>query len=111
MPTIAGGIHVGELYAFCTLLGPPVAYFLGGAVSLHKDGPIEGAKLCTQVIDAAIDIVRNEKPKRTEGRKLPELKNNLIEKIESAYLLDRYYISPRGGLFSVEGLNPFWNHD
>lgn len=54
MPTVAGGIHAGQLHAYYELLGPNVAYFIGGGVSLHKDGPKEGAKLCRNMIDKAI---------------------------------------------------------
>lgn len=58
MPTIAGGVHPGQLQAFYELVGPKVAYFLGGAVALHPDGPEQGAKLCVEVLEAAIDLAR-----------------------------------------------------
>lgn len=56
MPTIAGGVHPGQLQAFYELVGPKVAYFLGGAVALHPGGPAQGAKLCVEVLDAAIGL-------------------------------------------------------
>jgi ribulose 1,5-bisphosphate carboxylase large subunit-like protein len=58
MPTIAGGVHPGQLQAFFELVGPKVAYFLGGAVALHPEGPAEGAKLCVEVLEAAIGLAR-----------------------------------------------------
>jgi ribulose 1,5-bisphosphate carboxylase large subunit-like protein len=56
MPTIAGGVHPGQLQAFYELVGPKVAYFLGGAVALHPGGPSQGAKLCVEVLNAAIAL-------------------------------------------------------
>jgi ribulose 1,5-bisphosphate carboxylase large subunit-like protein len=56
MPTIAGGVHPGQLHACYELVGPKVAYFLGGAVALHPGGPGQGAKLCVEVLDAAISL-------------------------------------------------------
>ncbi len=38
MLSIAGGIHAGQLPAYYELLGPKVAYFLGGGVALHRNG-------------------------------------------------------------------------
>lgn len=81
MPTIAGGIHAGELHAFYELVGPDVAYFLGGAVALHRDGPVAGAELCSKVIDEAIRL-RKEK---SVGDEIPDLKNNLVKRVESSY--------------------------
>jgi hypothetical protein len=56
MPTIAGGIHPGHLHACYELLGPLVAYFLGGAVALHPKSPKAGAELCVRVLQAAIEL-------------------------------------------------------
>jgi ribulose 1,5-bisphosphate carboxylase large subunit-like protein len=58
MPTIAGGVHPGQLQAFYELVGPKVAYFLGGAVALHPEGPVEGAKLCVEVLESAVSLAR-----------------------------------------------------
>jgi ribulose 1,5-bisphosphate carboxylase large subunit-like protein len=55
MPTIAAGVHPGQLQAFYELVGPKVAYFLGGAVALHPEGHVAGAKLCVEVLEAAIN--------------------------------------------------------
>jgi ribulose 1,5-bisphosphate carboxylase large subunit-like protein len=38
MVTLAGGIYAGQLHALYELVGPSCAFFLGGAVALHKDG-------------------------------------------------------------------------
>lgn len=38
MPTIAGGVHAGQLPAYFEMFGPEVAYFIGGGVSLHRNG-------------------------------------------------------------------------
>lgn len=63
MPTIAGGAHPGHLHVAYELLGPDVAYFLGGAVLLHPDGPQAGARLCRRVLDNAIKLVRRARDK------------------------------------------------
>ncbi len=56
MPTVAGGIHPGHLHAFYELFGANVAYFLGGALALHPKSPIEGAKLCVEVLESAMKL-------------------------------------------------------
>lgn len=56
MPTIAGGVHPGHLHALYELVGPNVAYFLGGAVALHPRSVRDGAKLCVAVLDAAVEL-------------------------------------------------------
>jgi ribulose 1,5-bisphosphate carboxylase large subunit-like protein len=98
MLTVAGGIYAGELHAFYELLGPNVAYFLGGAVALHKDGPVEGAKLCVRVIKEAIE--RRERAGRTKH--VERLNDRLIVQIEDAYAqsanlpTEQYrYVEPR----------------
>jgi hypothetical protein len=81
MPTVAGGIFAGELHSYYELLGPDVAFFLGGGVALHKDGPIAGAKLCAKVI-------RQSMSRRAEaGNEWPSspLSDDLIKEVESAY--------------------------
>jgi hypothetical protein len=89
MPTIAGGVVAQELHAFYELLGPDVAYFLGGAVACHGDGPKEGARLCRQIIDAAIKG-------RTNNDGQP-LKDGLILAMKNAYGESHpmEYIEPR----------------
>ena len=56
MPTIAGGIHPGHLQACYELVGPNVGYFLGGAVALHPESPVLGARLCVEVLENAIAL-------------------------------------------------------
>lgn len=62
MPTIAGGVYPGQLQAYYELLGPDVAYFLGGAVALHKKGPEAGAHLCVSIIKTAMELRDKAKP-------------------------------------------------
>jgi ribulose 1,5-bisphosphate carboxylase large subunit-like protein len=90
MPSIAGGVHAGQLPAYYEILGPEVAYFLGGGVALHLGGaffdstkpkgffsknptkpklgtPIEatqkvgGAELCRFALEAAASTIDGEK--------------------------------------------------
>jgi ribulose 1,5-bisphosphate carboxylase large subunit-like protein len=79
MISLAGGVYAGQLHALFELVGPKVAYFLGGAVSLHRRGPVEGARLCSKVLaksaklhcDALADVA--------------DLPGELIKEIEEAY--------------------------
>jgi ribulose 1,5-bisphosphate carboxylase large subunit-like protein len=101
MPTIAGGVHAGELHAFYELLGPNTAFFLGGAISLHKNGPAEGAKLCVQIIENAIEL--REKAGQQELNE--DLNDGLIERIEETGYENKYpYISPVELVKTVSGL-------
>ncbi|WP_227376260.1 hypothetical protein [Haladaptatus halobius] len=81
MPSVAGGVHAGQLHLYYELLGPSVAYFLGGAVALHKDGPVKGAALCSDVINKAVEL-REKNPK---ARYPPNLPEKMIKRVESAY--------------------------
>jgi hypothetical protein len=105
MPTIAGGINAGELYSFHTLFGNSVAYFLGGAVALHKDGPIEGAKLCVRIFREAVQKCKDLSP----GESTPMLSENLVKDIEKAYNPSLAYVDPSHLFSSTSGLTPFWN--
>lgn len=108
MPTIAGGVHAGELHAFYELLGPDVAYFLGGAVALHEDGPVKGAELCCRVIDEAVSLRRQA----GSDREVDDLSGNLIKEVEGSYgsgTDDRFgYRSPRDIINEVYPLNSFF---
>ena len=77
--TLAGGVYAGQLHCLYELVGPNVAFFLGGAVALHKDGPLKGADLCVRVVRKAAELHARE-PK--EVRDLP---GSLIEEVEAAY--------------------------
>ena len=94
--SLAGGVYAGQLHALYELVGPKVAYFLGGAVSLHRHGPIEGAKLCFKILTASAKHHRNVLAD------VPDLPGDLIEEIEAAYEIppgsDKntfHYVPPR----------------
>lgn len=87
MPTIAGGVHPGHLHACYELLGPKVAYFLGGAVALHPTSVREGAKLCVAVLDHAVELAEEA---REEQRPFADaLPAKLLRRLENA----RYQIT------------------
>ncbi|HEY0640383.1 MAG TPA: RuBisCO large subunit C-terminal-like domain-containing protein [Pseudonocardiaceae bacterium] len=76
MPTIAGGVHPGHLHACYELVGPNVAYFLGGAVALHPEGPAAGARLCVSVLRRAAELAdratrAGDDPRRETARPAP----------------------------------------
>jgi ribulose 1,5-bisphosphate carboxylase large subunit-like protein len=104
MPTIAGGVHPGQLHAFYELIGPKVAYFLGGAVALHPDGTAQGARLCVEVLQASIQLARNAKESGNDHAH--DLPVRLLKKVEAT----RYprttlnYLSP-ANIFGA-GLDP-----
>jgi hypothetical protein len=74
MPSLAGGVHAGQLAAYHEMFGPDVAYFLGGGVALHRNGAVTGrqppvprdgtpyhrnwggAELCQAVLRAAAEL-------------------------------------------------------
>ena len=60
MPSIAGGVHAGQLPAYFEIFGPPVAYFLGGGV-------VEAAPSFRQWF---LDTVREHTQLRREQRAL-----------------------------------------
>ena len=80
MPTIAGGIYAGQLHAYYDMLGPDVAYFLGGAVALHKDGPVNGAALCATAIKTAM-----ESSSKIGDPSSRDFDVHLIRNLENAY--------------------------
>ncbi len=55
MPSIAGGIYAGQLQTYYELLGPDVAWFLGGGVALHSEGPKAGARLCKKIAAESVE--------------------------------------------------------
>ncbi|MGA8142572.1 MAG: hypothetical protein WB987_01650 [Candidatus Acidiferrales bacterium] len=79
MVTLAGGVYAGQLHALYELVGPRVAYFLGGAVSLHKQGPAKGADLCSRVLREAANH------HHADASQIKDLSGSLITEIESAY--------------------------
>ncbi len=100
MPTVAGGIQAAQLHGFYELLGPKVAYFLGGAVALHKKGPVAGASLCVKVINNAIEIRRN----LGSVSRYSDLGGRLIKECENAYETKYPYISPQNLFSKYPGL-------
>jgi ribulose 1,5-bisphosphate carboxylase large subunit-like protein len=111
MVTVAGGVYAGQLQAYYELLGPNVAYFLGGAVALHKDGPVEGAKLCVRIVKEA----RNLRRKASRGNFADPLTASLISDAEAAYTAPSgappntfKYISAAKDLPIAQGLKPWF---
>jgi len=101
--TLAGGVYAGQLHCLYELVGPNVAFFLGGAVALHKNGPLQGADLCVRVVRKAAELHARE-PK--DVRDLP---GKLIEEVEAAYekppgsdLGTLSYFSPKDFLAQVK---------
>lgn len=58
MPTIAGGVHAGELHAYFAMFGPDVGYFVGGGISGATNGVKAGARACRKVLDKASDFYK-----------------------------------------------------
>jgi ribulose 1,5-bisphosphate carboxylase large subunit-like protein len=111
MPTIAGGVYPGQLQAYYELLGPNVAYFLGGGVALHQNGPVEGAKLCVDILNHA----REARQKAGKDNFAADISKHLIESAEGAYAVPQgadpntfRYISPRTDLPDAPGLKPWF---
>jgi hypothetical protein len=77
--SLAGGVYAGQLHALFELVGPKVAYFLGGAVALHRKGPVQGAALCAKI------LAQSAKQHREKLADVPDLPRDLIEDIEHAY--------------------------
>jgi ribulose 1,5-bisphosphate carboxylase large subunit-like protein len=80
MPTIAGGVHPGHLHACYELLGPKVAYFLGGAVALHPQSPVHGARLCVEVLENAISLAAEAESSGDDYAE--DLPTRLLRKVE-----------------------------
>ena len=110
MLTIAAGVYPGQLQAYYELLGPNVAYFLGGGVALHKDGPIEGANLCANIIREARRARRDAEDEKFAA----DIPKKLIAAAEAAFDAPRgaepetfRYISPQDDLPNAPGLRPW----
>jgi hypothetical protein len=109
MLSIAGGIYPGQLQAFYELLGPNVAWFLGGGVALHKDGPAAGAALCVAIAKEAA-----AKKARAGSNWSEDLSERLSEQADGMFK-DRStlsedqlrYVSPKEHLAKVNGLVPY----
>jgi len=107
MPTYAAGVHPGHLHACYELLGPDVAYFLGGSIALHPKGPGAGAKLCVDVLGEA----RNRARHARDGDKPygAALSARLITEIESYKIngLPANYVPPEN-IFAESSVQPFY---
>lgn len=109
MPTVAGGIHAGQLHAYYELLGPNVAYFIGGGVSLHKNGPTEGARLCRKSLDKAIQL-RNNTPSNQEVQNFENELAQTMDKYERPeWMPDNVfeYVPPSFIFRHQTGIKPF----
>lgn len=111
MPTVAGGVHAGELHAYYELLGPKVAYFIGGGVSLHKDGPVAGAHLCRTIINEAIKT----RSKIAPDDDIPPLKEKYWN-IAAEYFCPKWmdnrifeYLPPQNVFEGKVNLKPFFS--
>ncbi|WP_156447207.1 hypothetical protein [Bradyrhizobium yuanmingense] len=109
MLSIAGGVYPGQLQAFYELLGPDVAWYLGGAVALHKGGPTAGAKLCVNIADQSGAL--REKAQESWADDLP---SGLSDECDAMFkgrsaLSDELlrYVSPKEHLAPRNGLKPY----
>jgi hypothetical protein len=109
MLSTAGGIYPGQLQAFYELLGPDVAWFLGGGVALHKDGPRAGAELCVRIAKEAA-----ERRARAGKEWSDDITEALSEQADDMFkdktmLSDDQlrYVSPKTHLSRVHGLAPY----
>jgi hypothetical protein len=109
MLSVAGGIYPGQLQAFYELLGPDVAWFLGGGVALHKDGPRAGADLCFRIAnEAATNKAKAGKDWSADiSERLSEQADGMFK--DRSLLTDEQlrYVSPRKDLAKVHGLVPY----
>jgi hypothetical protein len=105
MPTFAAGAHPGHLQVVYELVGPDVAYFLGGAIALHPDGPAAGARLCVRILEQACQLADEA---RRKGRPFSDdLHVKLIAEIES-YPVNGLCYHPPSTVFDGTGIHPFY---
>jgi ribulose 1,5-bisphosphate carboxylase large subunit-like protein len=109
MLSIAGGIYPGQLQAFYELLGPDVAWFLGGGVALHRDGPRAGAALCVAIAQesAAKKAKAGNKWSEDLSEKLSEKADSMFNDRSMLSIDQLRYVSPRSHLSGVHGLAPY----
>lgn len=109
MLSVAGGIYPGQLQAFYELLGPNVAWYLGGAVALHKDGPGAGAALCAKIANKSIEL-RAKAGKDWAADldwKLAEECDEMFKGRSSLTEEALRYVSPQQHLATKNGLKPY----
>ena len=109
MLSVAGGIYPGQLQAFYELLGPDVAWFLGGGVALHKDGLGAGAALCVRIAnEAAANKARAGKNWSDDISESLSEQADAMFKDRSMLAADQLrYVSPKTHLSKVHGLAPY----
>lgn len=54
MPTVTGGVDPGTIELFYRYLGSDIGFFIGSAIIGYPDGPLKGAQICRQAIEAAV---------------------------------------------------------
>ena len=109
MLSVAGGIYPGQLQAFYELLGPNTAWFLGGGVALHKDGPAAGAAMCVRIAREAV-----EKRVKAGANWAADLSGDVMVACDEMFRgrssipqEQLRYVSPRTALAKVTGLRPY----
>lgn len=109
MPSVAGGIYTGQLQAFYELLGPNVAWFIGGSIALHTNGPKAGAAICVEIARRARDL--RAAAGNDWADNLPAdfaLKCERMYEGRSSLPSDQLkYVSPKEHLAGVVDLKPF----
>jgi ribulose 1,5-bisphosphate carboxylase large subunit-like protein len=109
MLSIAGGIYPGQLQAFYDVLGPDVAWFLGGGVALHKDGPRAGAELCVRIAkEAAANKAKAGSDWSDDISESLSDQTDTMFKDRSLLSDDQLrYVSPKTHLAQIYGLVPY----
>lgn len=111
MPTMAGGIHPGQLHALYELMGPDVAYFLGGAVALHPRGIRDGARLCVSVLEHAIELAQQAVEEGLDHS--DDLPARLLRRVEGTKYPSTTlnYVSPADMFVDPHRPAPFYRRD
>jgi hypothetical protein len=95
------------LHAAYEMLGPDVAYFLGGAIALHPKGHKAGARLCVNILDEARKLAEYAK-KKHKGSGDP-LNETLITEIETySKTAGKVWYQRTEGVFAPPGFAPFY---
>jgi ribulose 1,5-bisphosphate carboxylase large subunit-like protein len=107
MLTFAAGAHPGQLHVAYELLGPDVAYFLGGAIALHPKGVSAGARLCANILAEAAALA--EKAEDDDEPYSQPLNADLIREIESYKVAGGapFYYTPEFA-FADSPLSPYY---
>jgi hypothetical protein len=106
MPTLAGGVHAGQLQVMYELMGPDVAYFLGSPVNDHARGRKSGAKLCAKIIEESVE--RSQRAQTAGNPFADALSGRLITEIEDAYPAPVNSLTPDQVFGPDNGLQTFY---